>query len=235
MTIGRYSQRRDEPFYWWGRPYPPDNVPTLAAFIESGLIGRAEVALCRVLLRRGLPLFVVSEASGAGKSSLLHALVNETELERDLVYLRGSYETFDFLSSYETHSALLLVNEISPHLPAYLWGRPVGQLFDAMRSGYQVAGTAHASSATAFLHMLISPPLEVPAALVMRPMALVQLPRGEVVSVRPGARPGTAIVETFPASVSPGWFASAVDLLDAGDLDSNDVEAELSLMLEERS
>jgi hypothetical protein len=78
------------------------------------------------------------------------------------VYLRGWYERFAFLESHPPESAYLLCNEISAHLPTYLWGRGVRRVFEAVDAGYPLATTMHARSAADAFEQLASYPLEVP-------------------------------------------------------------------------
>ncbi|MGE3799297.1 MAG: hypothetical protein AB7G88_15825, partial [Thermomicrobiales bacterium] len=206
---------------WWGSRPPPDPQPTVADLIARGLLTDWQSAGLIDLISRGLSAFVVSEASGAGKSSLLAALIAEAPASGDHVYLRGNYETFDFLADDPVKKPVLLVNEISPHLPAYLWGRPVTTLFAAMQRGYQALGTAHAGSAAAFLHLLTSSPLRVPMPMAAQPMLVVVLgPRRrerpgdsallEVSGIRPGRDSATALLETiFSKDGSPRFDADA--------------------------
>lgn len=201
MTIGRYARRRDEPFFWWGSPHDRREIPTLRDLIERGTIDRESAALALVLIERGVSMVVLSETSGAGKSTLLHALISAASIEREKIYLRGGYETFDFLGSSRPGSAVLLVNEISAHLPAYLWGKPVLRLFEAMSQGFQMAGTAHGESPAAFLQAMISPPLDVPATLVMRPMMIITLPGAGLTAIQPGAHPGSAVLDALDGFV----------------------------------
>src|SRR5207248_2336741 len=72
----------------------------------------------------------------------------------------------------EPTATYLLCNEISDHLPIYLWGRRVRRLFELVDEGFGLAATLHAESATEALDFLRAPPLDVPAALLAR-VALV--------------------------------------------------------------
>jgi hypothetical protein len=84
------------------------------------------------------------------------------------VYVRGAYEPFDFLGDPAVVPAetALLVNEISPHLPAYLWGEGVRRVLRRRRAGYAIYATAHAADAEGLVGLLGGPPLRVPLAEV---------------------------------------------------------------------
>jgi len=211
VTIGRFSHRRDEPFFWWGvrdRPSPSLDLPSL---ISSGFVTEDEADALLGFVNAGLSLFVISEARGAGKSTFLAALIDAADGSRARMYLRGNYETFDFLHSSHTRDVMLLVNEISPHLPAYLWGPPVAALFEAMDADYQALGTAHAESTAAFVHMLTTAPLRLPVSLATQPMIVVRLvspdasdsiPRGlaGIDGIRPVESPGAFVIENIADS-----------------------------------
>lgn len=206
MTIGRFSGGRETPFFWWGTTHRAGASPDLASLIHSRFITESAAVLLLELIASGRSLFIVSEASGAGKSSLLAALLSETHSSRQRIYLRGNYETFEFLETTEPTETMLLVNEISAHLPAYLWGAPVTTLFEAIGAGYQVLATAHAASAAGLLQLLTAAPLRVPRRLANVPMIVVVLAShvdsGKLVpgvsaisAIRPGKTPETTMIE----------------------------------------
>jgi hypothetical protein len=232
VTIGRYDQRRDAPFFWWGTPYPPAKIKTLGELIADGTLPAPDAAFSLLLLERGVSLFVISEASGAGKSSLLHTLLVQATIDREPIYLRGSYETFDFLESADPARSIILVNEISPHLPAYLWGRPVQRLFEALSAGFQVAGTAHAATPAQFLQTLIAPPLDVPANLIMRPMLLIEMPGARMTGVLPGERAGSVVIEPLGETVSMSdRMRIAERVLEAASPHQGDIESDVAALL----
>jgi len=211
VTIGRFSHRRDEPFFWWGGQQRPTSGGDLPSLIASGFVKEDEAEVVSSLAVAGLSLFVISEASGAGKSTFLAALIDAIDVSSERVYLRGNYETFDFLKAVDARDAILLVNEISPHLPAYLWGPPVERLFRTMEAGYQVMGTAHAVSTAAFVQMLTTAPLRLPLSLATQPMIVVRLASPDTLNtspmgilgidgIRPGTSPGAFVIETITDS-----------------------------------
>ncbi len=230
MTIGRFSGGRDTPFFWWGTEQRAGPHPDLETLIQSQFITEVGATLLLDLIGAGLSLVVVSEASGAGKSSLLAALLAEVQTDRQRIYLRGNYETFEFLRTTPPNETMLMVNEISAHLPAYLWGPPVTALFEAKRTGYQVLATAHAASAAALLHMLTTAPLRVPQSLVNMPTIVVVLAsptnpddkrRGfmALTGIRPGATPESTMIEPiigFDGEVSREAVARMLEINGGG-------------------
>lgn len=138
--------------------------------------------LLAALVRAGVSLAVVAGPSGVGKTTLLTSLLPWVPPGNRRHYLRGQYESFAFLTAPEATlgSTTLLVNEISPHLPGYLWGEGVGRLLEARRRGCQVLTTAHADDALAFAALLAGPPLRLAADLVagIDVVAALRLGRG---------------------------------------------------------
>jgi hypothetical protein len=108
-------------------------------------------------------IFVAATPHEAGKTTMLTALLDFLPQNTELVYLRGWYERFDFLNEErDTSNCYLLSNEISSHLPTYLWGRGVRRLFEAAEAGYAMAATIHAEGAGEVIDLLSRYPLEVP-------------------------------------------------------------------------
>jgi energy-coupling factor transporter ATP-binding protein EcfA2 len=151
----------DQPFAWWGPLWSPPKVHGILDLIKDDVLSAETAALLWALLARRASLVVVANPSGAGKTTLLTALLAFLPLDTHRLYLRGCYEPFAFLNdpAIDPTKTVLLVNEISAHLPAYLWGPGVSRTLDATRLGFTLAATAHASSPTAFVQTLTGYPL----------------------------------------------------------------------------
>lgn len=159
---------RDQPFAWWGPVWVTPTPRSIVDLIDDGSIEAETAALLWALLVRRASLIVVAGPSGAGKTTLLTALLPFLPPESRRIFLRGCYESFAFVSdpSIDPESSVLLVNEISPHLPIYLWGGGVERALDAVRGGFTLVATAHAQSATELVARLGGYPLRVPARLI---------------------------------------------------------------------
>jgi hypothetical protein len=116
-------------------------------------------------LARRRSLVVVAGASSVGKTTLLTALLDFLPANTRRLYLRGCFETFAYMADPTVNplESALLVNEISPHLPVYLWGPAVGKILQAARRGYQLLATAHADSIHEFVGALTGSPLHIAA------------------------------------------------------------------------
>jgi hypothetical protein len=155
-----------EPFGWWGPTWStpaPRNLDDLAA---DGLLSTELASLLKTLIGARASIVVAAGLSGVGKTTFLTALLDYLPENSTRVYVRGCYEPFDFLAENDPTSSALLVNEISPHLPIYLWGPGVRRTLDAVKSGYQLAATAHATSVEDFIYSLTGYPLRIPSDLL---------------------------------------------------------------------
>lgn len=149
---------------WWGRASIPHQTPSLFQLVAAEMMSADVAGLLLALLERRFPLSIVSRDAGAGKTTLLTALVAELRPDIGRVQPRGCYEPFDFIwnpSVVPTETALL-INEISPHWPFYLWGPAVAKTLRLSRRGYAIYATAHAGSASQFVALLAEEPLNVP-------------------------------------------------------------------------
>jgi energy-coupling factor transporter ATP-binding protein EcfA2 len=164
----RPATRYDEPFSWWGPGWQERTERSLAELLRDGTIDLERAALLWAALARRQSLAVVAGPSGAGKTTLLTALLAFLPSETRRIYPRGAFETFAFLTDPDAapRRSALLINEISPHLPVYLWGPAVGRMLAARSAGYMLLATAHAESAVQFVALLTGSPLRVPAAEV---------------------------------------------------------------------
>jgi energy-coupling factor transporter ATP-binding protein EcfA2 len=117
-------------------------------------------------LARRRSLVVVAGESEVGKTTLLTALLDFLPPNTRRVYLRGCFESFAFLSdpAIDPSQSALLINEISPHLPVYLWGPAVGRVLEAAQQGFTLLATAHADSVHEFVGALTGSPLRIPLA-----------------------------------------------------------------------
>jgi hypothetical protein len=145
---------------------------TVVELIAAGSLDATIAALLWVSLERRASLLVVAGPNGAGKTVTLSALLDFLDAGVERYYVQGMAEDFTFAATAAPTATYLLCNEISDHLPIYLWGRRVRRLFELVDEGFGLAATLHAESATEALDFLRAPPLDVPAALLAR-VALV--------------------------------------------------------------
>lgn len=218
------SSRYDAPYHWWGPGPAPPAPLTLRDLVRNGTVDVDCAATLWASLAQHRSLAVIGEPSGLGKSTLLHALLPSLPESTHRVYLRGCYETFAFQDDlrFTPTSAALLVNEISPHLPIYLWGPAVRRTLDAGEAGYQILATAHGRSIVEFAASLTGSSLRIPARLLaaLGLVALLEPASGgagrrvtELWELSPGPRDGVSIERLgpgdLPARISADQFGLA--------------------------
>lgn len=153
-----------EPYSWWGYHWHAPEPRSIAALIAAGTLDAGTAALLWLALERRASLVVAARAPHAGKTTVLTALLDFLPADTTRYYLRGWSETFDFLDHADPRRGYILCNEISAHLPVYLWGRKVSQLFAAAARGYKLGTTMHAESVEELVATLADDPLYVPRA-----------------------------------------------------------------------
>lgn len=146
---------------WWGLPSDPPVIPTLVDLISHDMLPSEVVGLLWSLLDRRMSLTVIAPHSGTGKTTLLTALLSLVPAGIAYLPLRGCYEPFEFVGepAVVPSQTALLINEISPHLPGYLWGPVVARALRLSRRGFGIYATAHAESVPGLIAMLADRPL----------------------------------------------------------------------------
>ena len=161
VSAGLAAQYR-EPFGWWGYHRTPPEPRSIVWLMQQGAIDARLSAFLSLAVELRRSLIVIAEPHEAGKTTLLTALLDFLPDDVQPVYLRGWYERFAFLRVVPPERAYVLCNEISAHLPTYLWGHGVRRIFESAELGYPLATTMHASSAADAFAQLAAFPLEAP-------------------------------------------------------------------------
>ena len=176
------SPRYEEPFAWWGPGWQVREPRDIAGLLRDGTIDSWTAANLWAALARRRSLVVVAGESEVGKSTLLNALLDFLPPTTRRVYPRGCFESFTFLAdpAIDPSQTALLINEISPHLPVYLWGSAVGRVLEAAQRGFTLLATAHADSVHEFVAALTGSPLRIPLAQAAAFEFVVVMERDEV-------------------------------------------------------
>lgn len=164
----RRDPRYHEPFHWWGPGWDAPAGRSMGDLLRNGTIDPGTGAVLWAALARRKSVAVVAGPSGAGKTTMLTALLEFLPPDTNRLYLRGCFESFAFLSDSAVipSASVMLVNEISPHLPIYLWGPAVARALDATERGFSLLATAHAESVVEFVGSLTGSPLRISAPLI---------------------------------------------------------------------
>ncbi len=169
---------------WAFRPVPPE-PRSIVELVRAGTLDAQLAAMLWLLIESRLPLVVAAEAQGTGKSTLLTALLDFLPPGTHAVELAGAAETFDWLpqapelgwrrvrpspgevvqglrrvkAPIRPDTTVLLIPELSDHLPSYTWGAEARLAIRAASIGYGLAATIHADSLDEVFEALRRPPV----------------------------------------------------------------------------
>ncbi len=167
----------EEPFGWWGWHWQPPVPLSIMQIIEAGSTDTQLMALVWAMLSRRASVIVAAEPPMAGKTTTLTALLDLVPPDTKRVYLRGHYETFDFVhdeAADPTHT-YVLANEMSDHLAVYLWGSRIYKTFELLDQGYAIGSTMHAETVDDVIAILNSDPLKVPPKWIAQLTLVINL------------------------------------------------------------
>ncbi len=170
---------------WWGPPWAAPVPRSIAELIRDGVLDADLGGLLWLLIEARLPIVVAAGPSGVGKSTLLAALLDFLPPDADLRPVLGSSTDLGWLPEAERlgwrperrpqgegsaaaatgsvppadpERSVLLVPELSGHLPWYTWGETARTVVRAVSLGYGLATTIHAESLEEVLASLAAPP-----------------------------------------------------------------------------
>jgi hypothetical protein len=165
---------------WWGSHPSPPQPRSIVDLIRAGTIDAEMAAVVWLLLEARVPLVVAAERSRTGKSTLLEALLDFLPPGAQRRELRGAVETFDWLphardlgwrqappiappdavpAPADPVTTWLVAQELSDHLPTYVWGETARVALRAVSLGFGLAATIHADSLEEVFDALRWPPV----------------------------------------------------------------------------
>ena len=146
MTGPERSWSARFPEGWWGYHWEPPTPMSAVELIGTPTIdARLMATLWAVVARRG-GVMLSSEAPQAGKTTLLSALVDFLPPDTTGIFVRGWWEEYDWLDEIPAGTGFLLINEMSDHLPIYVWGRAARGALMLAGKGWGIGATMHADS-----------------------------------------------------------------------------------------
>ena len=166
----------------WAVRHVPPAPRSIVELIRAGTLDAELAANLWVLIEGRVPIVVAGAGRGIGKSTLLNALLDFLPPSVRIVELAGESETFDWLpqapelgwprasggsATWRSHdqppvrpeSTVLLIPELSDHLPSYTWGPQALIAIRAASIGYDLAATIHADALDEVFAELRRPPV----------------------------------------------------------------------------
>ncbi len=131
---------------WWGYHWAPPRPMSAVELIGTPTIDARLMATLWAVVSRRRSVMLSSEAPQAGKTTALSALVDFLPDDTTGIFVRGWSEGYDWLDEIPTGTGYLLINEMSDHLPIYVWGRAARGALILAGKGWGVGATMHADS-----------------------------------------------------------------------------------------
>ena len=131
---------------WWGYHWEPPRPMSAVELIGTPTIDARLMATLWAVVSRRRSVMLSSEAPQAGKTTALSALVDFLPENTTGIFVRGWWEEFDWIDEIEAGTGYLLINEMSDHLPIYVWGRAARGALVLAGKGWGMGATMHADS-----------------------------------------------------------------------------------------
>jgi hypothetical protein len=131
---------------WWGYHWSLPRPMSVVEIVESGSLDQRLMAVLWAVVSRRRGVMLSSEAPMAGKTTTLSALVDLLPAGTVGVFLRGWRRDFAWTDEVGPDRGFMLINEMSDHLPIYVWGPNALGALQLAGSGYGLGGTMHADT-----------------------------------------------------------------------------------------
>ena len=131
---------------WWGYHWTAPRPMSAVEIVQSGSLDARLMATLWAVVSRRKSVMLASEAPMAGKTTTLSALVDFLPPGTTGVFLRGWGQDDRWVDEIGPDAAYMLINEMSDHLPIYVWGRNARGALILAGKGYGLGATMHADS-----------------------------------------------------------------------------------------
>jgi hypothetical protein len=169
----------------WAIRHVPPTPRSIVELIRTGTLDAELAATLWILIEGRVPIIVGARERSVGKSTLLGALLDFLPPGVQTRELLGAMETFEWLPQapelgwrrppgvrpptlaprgsigppIRPDNTVLLIPELSDHLPSYTWGAEARIAIRAASIGYGIAATIHADSLDEVFEDLRRPPV----------------------------------------------------------------------------
>ena len=144
VTLAAWFNRFPEG--WWGYHWSPPTPMSAVELIGTPTIDSRLMATLWAVVCRRRSVMLSSEAPQAGKTTALSALVDFLPQDTTGIFVRGWGEEYEWLDEIPAGTGYLLINEMSDHLPIYVWGRAARGALVLAGKGWGMGATMHADS-----------------------------------------------------------------------------------------
>ncbi len=131
---------------WWGYHWEPPTPMSAVELIGTPSFDSRLMAMLWAVMSRRRSVMLSSEAPQAGKTTALSALVAFLPDDTTGVFVRGWWEDYDWIDEIQPGTGYLLINEMSDHLPIYVWGRAARGALMLAGKGWGLGATMHADT-----------------------------------------------------------------------------------------
>jgi len=202
----------NQPESWWGwHGYSHPQPLSITEIMRSGTMTPRIAAILGLAVERGASMVLAANPPGAGKTTILTALLAFARPDASVYFTRGWGETFRLPPREGDAPTVILINEISDHLPVYSWGPYVQRTFELMAGGYSMMSTMHADTVDGVIEQLVEEN-DVPQRLVGHLSFVVPLYVGTV----DGRRLRRVNEITVLEPLGPGYDRCTIARWDAG-------------------
>lgn len=142
---------------------------SIVDLIRAGTISVPMAAVAMRAMHRGASLLTGARPGGAGKTTLMAALLGFLPPGEEIVTVEGPGVIARGLGEAWEEQACYLVHEIgNGHWYGYLWGPQVGRFFSLLESGQRIASCLHADTLEEMGAIVTAPRLGVSGELFSR-------------------------------------------------------------------
>ncbi|HLB22755.1 MAG TPA: hypothetical protein VJP07_01550 [Dehalococcoidia bacterium] len=146
----------NQPESWWGwHGYNQPQALSITQIMRAGTFPPRIGAILWLAMECGRSLILAADPPGAGKTTILTAMLAFAKPEASVYFTQGWGETFPLpAQTPEDPPLYILINEMSDHLPVYSWGPYVRKTFELAADGYSFASTMHADTVDGVIEQL---------------------------------------------------------------------------------
>ena len=120
---------------------------SIVDLVEDGTLSAEMAALCWLLIERGASFITGAVPGGAGKTTLMGALLAFLPPGERLITIEGTAVMEDVLAGRQPPPATLLAHEVGPgRWFGYIWGQDAVGFFSAWRHGLRCVSCLHADT-----------------------------------------------------------------------------------------